>query len=167
MNEPQPIYILALVCAVLPLVGLASAVPWGIIWRSCQNYMSARRANTGMKERFIQALPSIIYGKSIGHLPGLWITTGCAICLGEFVEGEDIRVLPSCNHGFHMGCIDKWLRSHSSCPTCRHCLPNHGCKHMTNNIQRNQSNASEGQIHQPTAPEESREILDIESGIKQ
>ncbi|KAJ6752397.1 hypothetical protein OIU85_002794 [Salix viminalis] len=43
----------------------------------------------------------------------------CAICLSEFLEGEGIRVLGRCNHGFHVHCIEKWLSSHSSCPTCR------------------------------------------------
>ncbi|CAK7357534.1 unnamed protein product [Dovyalis caffra] len=43
----------------------------------------------------------------------------CAICLSEFVEGEEIRVLGRCNHGFHVHCIQKWLSSRSSCPTCR------------------------------------------------
>lgn len=43
----------------------------------------------------------------------------CAICLSEFLEGDGIRVLGRCNHGFHVHCIEKWLSSHSSCPTCR------------------------------------------------
>lgn len=43
----------------------------------------------------------------------------CAICLSEFVEGEGIRVLEKCKHGFHVQCIRKWLDSRSSCPTCR------------------------------------------------
>ncbi|KAK8512281.1 hypothetical protein V6N12_032004 [Hibiscus sabdariffa] len=43
----------------------------------------------------------------------------CAICLGDFKEGEQIRVLPDCLHFFHVGCIDKWLNSHSNCPLCR------------------------------------------------
>ena len=48
----------------------------------------------------------------------------CAICLSEFVEGEGIRVLGRCNHGFHVQCIEQWLFSHNSCPTCRcSCLP--------------------------------------------
>ncbi|KAI6706896.1 hypothetical protein NL676_009858 [Syzygium grande] len=43
----------------------------------------------------------------------------CAICLTEFVGGEEIRVLKGCRHGFHDQCIEKWLSSKSSCPTCR------------------------------------------------
>ncbi|XP_038680423.1 RING-H2 finger protein ATL79-like [Tripterygium wilfordii] len=43
----------------------------------------------------------------------------CAICLSEFAEGEGIQVLGRCKHGFHMQCIQKWLSSQSSCPTCR------------------------------------------------
>ncbi|XP_059443317.1 RING-H2 finger protein ATL79-like [Corylus avellana] len=48
----------------------------------------------------------------------------CAICLSEFMEGEGIRVLGRCKHGFHAQCIEMWFSSHSSCPTCRgSCLP--------------------------------------------
>ncbi|KAK5804283.1 RING-H2 finger protein ATL39-like [Gossypium arboreum] len=43
----------------------------------------------------------------------------CAICLGDFKDGEQIRVLPDCLHFFHVGCIDKWLNLHSNCPLCR------------------------------------------------
>lgn len=43
----------------------------------------------------------------------------CAICLSDFVNGDKIRVLGGCNHGFHAPCIHRWLSSHSSCPTCR------------------------------------------------
>ncbi|KAE8722190.1 RING-H2 finger protein ATL79 [Hibiscus syriacus] len=48
----------------------------------------------------------------------------CAICLSEFVEGDGIQVLAKCKHGFHVQCIQQWLASNSSCPTCRcSCLP--------------------------------------------
>lgn len=43
----------------------------------------------------------------------------CTICLTEFSEGEEIRVLSICKHGFHVQCIQTWLILHSSCPTCR------------------------------------------------
>lgn len=44
----------------------------------------------------------------------------CAICLEEVVSGEMCRVLPICEHVYHVGCIDCWLIHHQlSCPICR------------------------------------------------
>ncbi|XP_058753408.1 RING-H2 finger protein ATL3-like [Vicia villosa] len=43
----------------------------------------------------------------------------CSVCLAELVEGEKVRVLPKCNHRFHIDCIDMWFQSHSTCPLCR------------------------------------------------
>ncbi|KAK7349349.1 hypothetical protein VNO77_06654 [Canavalia gladiata] len=43
----------------------------------------------------------------------------CAVCLSEIVQGEKTRLLPKCNHGFHVDCIDMWFHSHSTCPLCR------------------------------------------------
>ncbi|XP_057515659.1 E3 ubiquitin-protein ligase RING1-like [Amaranthus tricolor] len=62
----------------------------------------------------------------------------CTVCLGEFKEGESLRVFPKCCHAFHISCIDTWLASHITCPICRsHVLPldqnddhdhNHDCE---------------------------------------
>ncbi|KAK9074401.1 hypothetical protein SSX86_006999 [Deinandra increscens subsp. villosa] len=43
----------------------------------------------------------------------------CAVCLCEFEENEDVRIMPECAHVFHVSCIDMWLFSHDSCPLCR------------------------------------------------
>lgn len=43
----------------------------------------------------------------------------CAICMDEFREGDKQRMLP-CFHRFHAGCVDQWLRTKGSCPTCKH-----------------------------------------------
>ncbi|PON88698.1 43kDa postsynaptic protein [Trema orientale] len=43
----------------------------------------------------------------------------CAVCLGEFEEGEKLRTLGGCSHSFHAPCIDMWLFSHATCPICR------------------------------------------------
>ncbi|CAI9753094.1 unnamed protein product [Fraxinus pennsylvanica] len=80
---------------------------------------SARLANTGIKQKALKTFPIISYTCDL-NLPGL--DTECAICLSDFATGERVRVLPKCNHGFHVRCIDEWLNSHSSCPICRHCL---------------------------------------------
>nr|XP_012300894.1 E3 ubiquitin-protein ligase RNF43 [Aotus nancymaae]XP_012300895.1 E3 ubiquitin-protein ligase RNF43 [Aotus nancymaae] len=41
----------------------------------------------------------------------------CAICLEEFSEGEELRVI-SCLHEFHRNCVDPWLHQHRTCPLC-------------------------------------------------
>jgi E3 ubiquitin-protein ligase ATL10/75/76/77/78 len=76
-------------------------------------------ANTGLKKAAMKALPTTVYTATSKPRP---VPTDCPICLAEFAEGQKIRVLPRCNHGFHVECIDKWLVCHSSCPMCRHCL---------------------------------------------
>jgi hypothetical protein len=43
----------------------------------------------------------------------------CGVCLAEFDDGDELRVLP-CGHYFHQSCIDHWLlRSASVCPSCK------------------------------------------------
>uniref|UniRef100_A0A8C2MMC9 RING-type E3 ubiquitin transferase n=1 Tax=Cricetulus griseus TaxID=10029 RepID=A0A8C2MMC9_CRIGR len=41
----------------------------------------------------------------------------CAICLEEFSEGQELRVI-SCLHEFHRTCVDPWLYQHRTCPLC-------------------------------------------------
>lgn len=43
----------------------------------------------------------------------------CAICLGEFEEKETVKMMPNCEHVFHLECIDTWLKMHMTCPVCR------------------------------------------------
>lgn len=46
----------------------------------------------------------------------------CPICIVDFEEGDDLRVLPcEGKHKFHQACVDPWLLELStSCPICRH-----------------------------------------------
>ncbi|XP_073017074.1 RING-H2 finger protein ATL78-like [Primulina eburnea] len=117
-----------LLCALICSLGLNSIIKFAL---RCSSFVSselnhhasattaARVANTGIKKRALKTFPTISYTSEV-MLPGL--DTECAICLSDFGPGERVRVLPKCNHGFHVSCIDKWLNSHSSCPTCRQCL---------------------------------------------
>lgn len=45
----------------------------------------------------------------------------CPICILDFEEGDDLRVLPcEGRHKFHKDCVDQWLlESSGSCPLCR------------------------------------------------
>ncbi|XP_010919411.3 RING-H2 finger protein ATL79 [Elaeis guineensis] len=66
--------------------------------------------------KLAEVLPSLVYTAGT-RLAGA--EAECAICLAEFAEGERVRVLPACNHGFHVKCVQAWLASRPSCPTCR------------------------------------------------
>ncbi|PAN39834.1 hypothetical protein PAHAL_7G272000 [Panicum hallii] len=71
--------------------------------------------STGLDEALISKITLCKYkrGDALVH------TTDCSVCLGEFRDGESLRLLPKCSHAFHQQCIDKWLKSHSNCPLCR------------------------------------------------
>ncbi|KAI3796379.1 hypothetical protein L1987_39049 [Smallanthus sonchifolius] len=43
----------------------------------------------------------------------------CVVCLDEFEENDEVRIMPECAHVFHVSCIDMWLFSHDNCPLCR------------------------------------------------
>ncbi|KAL6215789.1 hypothetical protein ACLB2K_015217 [Fragaria x ananassa] len=45
--------------------------------------------------------------------------TECAVCLDEIEPEQQARVVPGCNHGFHLQCADTWLSKNSCCPVCR------------------------------------------------
>ncbi|GMP69675.1 hypothetical protein CsSME_00028848 [Camellia sinensis var. sinensis] len=116
------IILAALLCALICALGLNSIVRCAIRCSrrfafETQEEAAARLAATGLKKRALRQIPVVVYGAGIG-IPA----TDCPICLGDFVDGEKVRVLPKCHHGFHVKCIDIWLDSHSSCPTCRQSL---------------------------------------------
>ncbi|KAK8945844.1 E3 ubiquitin-protein ligase [Platanthera guangdongensis] len=67
----------------------------------------------GLEEVLISQIAVCKYKRGDG------LDTECSVCLAEFREGESLRILPKCSHGFHIQCIDTWLISHSNCPLCR------------------------------------------------
>jgi len=42
----------------------------------------------------------------------------CAICLGDFEEGDQLRCLPCKHQQFHASCVDHWLSKAGRCPLC-------------------------------------------------
>ncbi|KAE8700109.1 RING-H2 finger protein ATL78 [Hibiscus syriacus] len=109
-----------LVCALILCLGLNSIIRCAL---SCSSLVAsdtpAQSANSGIKRKAFKSFPTVNYSADL-NLPGL--DSECVICLSDFKHGDRVLILPICNHRFHVGCIDKWLSSHSSCPKCRHCL---------------------------------------------
>lgn len=71
-------------------------------------------SNTGLTPFELGSLP-IVFFRQNSCKDGL----ECSICLSELVKGDKARLLPKCNHSFHVECIDMWFQSHSTCPICR------------------------------------------------
>jgi E3 ubiquitin-protein ligase ATL10/75/76/77/78 len=118
-----------LLCALICSLALNSIIRCGLRFSnvalnndsssSSSSNTSQQLANKGIKKKALKTFPTVSYSAEL-KLPSL--DTECVICLSEFTKGEKVRILPKCNHGFHVRCIDKWLKEHSSCPKCRQCL---------------------------------------------
>lgn len=77
--------------------------------------LAATSGSAGLDEVVIKSITVRKYKRGDGSVEG----TDCSVCLSEFEEDESLRLLPKCNHAFHISCIDPWLKSHSNCPLCR------------------------------------------------
>ena len=85
--------------------------------------------NNAMKEKFNQKAIedkndkglSIISSKSSDSFKAAYTScTMCSICICEFEEGEELRLLPACGHMFHTECILPWLtEKKNACPLCQ------------------------------------------------
>ncbi|KAL6959798.1 hypothetical protein U1Q18_039952 [Sarracenia purpurea var. burkii] len=110
----------ALLCALICVVGLIAVARCTWLRRGASgNGGGSAAPNKGLKKKILQSLPKFTYDSAANAKLG---GTDCAICLAEYADGDEIRVLPQCGHGFHVACIDTWLGSHSSCPSCRQIL---------------------------------------------
>ncbi|XP_010558069.1 PREDICTED: RING-H2 finger protein ATL66-like [Tarenaya hassleriana] len=78
----------------------------------------------GLDPAVIRSLPVVLCRREAGAAAGAEAATvaeesECCICLGGFEDGDKVKVLPQCRHCYHCECVDRWLRSESSCPICR------------------------------------------------
>ncbi|VFQ76919.1 unnamed protein product [Cuscuta campestris] len=70
---------------------------------------------SGLSPTQLQKLPSVT-GKD------LVLGEDCAVCLDVIGADELARLVPGCNHGFHLECADTWLARNPACPVCRNWL---------------------------------------------
>lgn len=73
--------------------------------------------NQGLDESVIREIPTFQFKG--GEIEEDRSVFGCVVCLNEFQVHDTLRVLPNCNHAFHLDCIDIWLQKNANCPLCR------------------------------------------------
>ena len=80
----------------------------------------AEPPNSGLDPAIIASLPTFAVKAKVseGGCSGATVVE-CAVCLSALEGEEKAKLLPNCNHFFHVDCIDTWLDSHSTCPLCR------------------------------------------------
>ena len=67
-----------------------------------------------LSPEFLEMFLILVYSK----VKGLKVGKGaleCAVCLNEFDDAKELRLLPRYKHIFHLDCIDVWLASHVTC----------------------------------------------------
>ena len=72
--------------------------------------------NRGASSETISSLPTCTIVDPERELPA--DMRQCCICLENFSRGEGRKSLP-CLHGFHTGCVNRWLSKNGSCPVCK------------------------------------------------
>ncbi|XP_055808658.1 RING-H2 finger protein ATL70-like [Solanum dulcamara] len=72
----------------------------------------------GIDETTLLSYPKLLYSEAkVNHKD----TTAscCSICLADYKNKDMLRLLPHCEHLFHLKCVDPWLMLNPSCPVCR------------------------------------------------
>lgn len=72
------------------------------------------RPVVGLTKELREMLPVIVYKESFSVND-----SQCSVCLGDYEAEDRLQQVPACGHTFHMGCIDHWLATHTTCPLCR------------------------------------------------
>lgn len=92
----------------LLIVVLSPAVMMLFIYLTWQLRQRQHKQNDMAPSQFVAKLPTYIFRREkvidTDHMD-------CAICLEDYSDGEQLRVLP-CKHEFHAKCVDAWLTSH-------------------------------------------------------
>ncbi|CAH8320628.1 unnamed protein product [Eruca vesicaria subsp. sativa] len=78
--------------------------------------LSASSSLSPLDPAVLEKIPIFVYSSETHHQTPL---EECSVCLSEFEEDDQGRLLPKCGHSFHVHCIDTWFRSSSTCPLCR------------------------------------------------
>ncbi|KAE8784442.1 RING-H2 finger protein ATL2A [Hordeum vulgare] len=113
VDSDMVVILASLLCVLVCVLGLALLSRCACRRRSSDHYPPPPK---GLKKKAIDALPTVSFAAAAAASSS---SSECAVCLAEFADGEAVRVLPGCGHGFHVACVDAWLRTRATCPSCR------------------------------------------------
>ncbi|KAG4379473.1 hypothetical protein AAZX31_17G246900 [Glycine max] len=108
-----------LLAVFLPCIGMSAAL---IVYMCLLYYFTDHFSDPALP-----AKPASDSGLSPSQLDKLPRITGkelvmgneCAVCLDHIGTEQPARLVPGCNHAFHLECADTWLSEHPLCPLCR------------------------------------------------
>lgn len=116
-------------CLLMAILGWVSAAAAGAVavylWYMCVCFYLVIRSKSEDSRRVRRAIAALPTRKYISPADDDDDEGGsCAICLSEFDDGEEVRLLP-CMHEFCKECIDVWIQRQglaASCPLCKRML---------------------------------------------
>ncbi|KAE8707875.1 Detected protein of unknown function [Hibiscus syriacus] len=127
------------------------------------NHDGWQTSSQGLDESLVKAISVCKFKKNEGLIEG----TDCSVCLSEFMEDESLKLLPKCNHAFHVPCIDTWLKSHSSCPLCRANIASANQSAAVVTVQEGPRDVGVSAVVYPQRNEAISVIQDLESGVRE
>ncbi|ESW10086.1 hypothetical protein PHAVU_009G179700 [Phaseolus vulgaris] len=85
-----------------------------------QNMNRMKRMLGGDNIGDLKNLPCFVYEEAAASAERRGCSlVDCVVCLDSFKVGDVCRLLPNCNHTFHVHCIDSWILHTPICPICR------------------------------------------------
>ncbi|GMN60990.1 hypothetical protein TIFTF001_030084 [Ficus carica] len=75
----------------------------------------------GLNDDVLGRFPKLLYAQAKLHMrdENQSAFSSCSICLADYGDSDELRLLPDCGHFFHVDCVDSWLRQQPTCPICR------------------------------------------------
>jgi hypothetical protein len=95
------------------------------VFNSLYESLFTELLDTALNQSFADYSPPIhpdfvlLLPPPVKYKRGVCAEKDCCICLDDFIENEDVSILPDCKHVFHEKCIFEWGKLNPTCPVCR------------------------------------------------